>query len=109
MLNTLVSVSYRNRKGSILTKSTEVLLDSFNTRQHNTRVIGCLKALQAKPSQKEHAPIHMDRAAVEVKSFKFLGLNITDNVKWSTRTECGEGGPTAAVQLQKAEEISLGP
>jgi hypothetical protein len=36
----------------------------------------------------EHAPFHIDRAAVEkVKSFKFLGVNITDNLKWSTHTD----------------------
>jgi hypothetical protein len=32
--------------------------------------------------QREHAPIHIDRAAVErVKRLKFLGVHITDNLK----------------------------
>jgi hypothetical protein len=36
----------------------------------------------------EHTPIHIDRAAVEkVESFKFLGIHITDNLKWSTYTD----------------------
>jgi hypothetical protein len=38
--------------------------------------------------QREHAPIHIDRATVErVKSFKFLCVHITDNLKWSTHTD----------------------
>ena len=35
----------------------------------------------------EHTIIHIDRAVVErVKSFKFLGVHITDNLKWSLHT-----------------------
>ena len=35
--------------------------------------------------QREHAPIHIDGTTVEkVKSFKFLGVHITDNLKCST-------------------------
>ncbi|XP_052367344.1 uncharacterized protein LOC118374024 isoform X2 [Oncorhynchus keta] len=38
--------------------------------------------------QRENAPIHIDGAAVEkVESFKFLGLHITDNLKWSTHKD----------------------
>jgi hypothetical protein len=38
--------------------------------------------------QREHAPIHIDRAAVErVKRFKFLGRHITDHLKLSIHTE----------------------
>ena len=38
--------------------------------------------------QREHAPIHIDRTAVEkVESFKFLGVHITDNLKRSTHTD----------------------
>jgi hypothetical protein len=37
--------------------------------------------------QREHAPIHIDGTAVEqVESFKFLGMHITDDLKWSTHT-----------------------
>lgn len=36
----------------------------------------------------EHAPILIDRAAVEqVESFKFLGVNITNKLSWSKRTK----------------------
>jgi hypothetical protein len=35
--------------------------------------------------QREHAPIHIDgTAAKKVESFKFLGVHITDDLKWST-------------------------
>ena len=38
--------------------------------------------------QREHAPIHIDRTAVEsVKNFKFLGVHIPDNLKWSIHTD----------------------
>jgi hypothetical protein len=38
--------------------------------------------------QREHAPIHLEGAEVEkVKSFNFLGIHITDNLKWSTHTD----------------------
>ena len=38
--------------------------------------------------QREHIPINIDRPAVEkVESFKFLGVYVTDNLKWSTHTD----------------------
>ena len=38
--------------------------------------------------QREHVPIHINGTAAEkVKSFKFLGVHITDNLKWSTHTD----------------------
>ena len=38
--------------------------------------------------QREHSPYHIDGTTVEkVESFKFLGVPITDNLKWSTLTE----------------------
>jgi hypothetical protein len=37
--------------------------------------------------QRKHAPIHIDGAAEErVKSFKLVGVHITDNLKWSIHT-----------------------
>ena len=37
--------------------------------------------------QRVHPPIHINRTTVEtVKSFKFLGLHIIGNLKWSTHT-----------------------
>ena len=38
--------------------------------------------------QSEHLPIHIDGTAVEkMESFKFLGVHITDKLKWSTHTD----------------------
>ena len=38
--------------------------------------------------QREHPPIHINRTVVEkVESFKFLGVHITDKLKWSTHTD----------------------
>ncbi|KAM9534624.1 uncharacterized protein ACWYII_039492 [Salvelinus alpinus] len=38
--------------------------------------------------QREHAHIHIDGTAVEkVESFKFFGVHITDDLKWSTHTD----------------------
>ena len=38
--------------------------------------------------QREHPPIHIDGTAVEkVERFKFLGVHITDKLKWSTHTD----------------------
>ena len=38
--------------------------------------------------QREQPPIHIDRTVVErVESFKFLGVPITDRLKWSTHTD----------------------
>ena len=38
--------------------------------------------------QREHPPIHIEGTAVEkVESFKFLGLHITDKLKWSTHAD----------------------
>jgi hypothetical protein len=37
--------------------------------------------------QRKYSPIHIDGTAVKkVESFKFLGIHITDNLKWSTHT-----------------------
>ena len=41
--------------------------------------------------QREHPPIHVDGTAVEkVESIKFLGVDITDKLKWSTHTDSVE-------------------
>jgi hypothetical protein len=38
--------------------------------------------------QREHPPIHIYGTTVEkVESFKFLGIHITDKLKWSTHTD----------------------
>jgi hypothetical protein len=41
--------------------------------------------------RKEHVPILIDGAAVErVESFKFLGVHITNKIKWSKHTKTVE-------------------
>ena len=44
--------------------------------------------------QREHpTPIHIDGTIVEkVESFKFLGVHITDKLKWSTHTDSVSSG-----------------
>ena len=38
--------------------------------------------------QREHPPIHIDGTVVEkLESIKFLGVHITDKLKWSTHTD----------------------
>jgi hypothetical protein len=38
--------------------------------------------------QREHSPIHIDGTAVEkVESFKFLGVHINNDQKWSIHTD----------------------
>jgi hypothetical protein len=38
--------------------------------------------------QREHAPIHIDGTAVEqVEKFKFLGVHVTDDLKWSIHAD----------------------
>jgi hypothetical protein len=44
--------------------------------------------LDFRRQQREHAHIHIDRSSVEkVKSFKFTGVHITDNLKCSIHTD----------------------
>ena len=51
--------------------------------------------------------IYIDWTAVEkVESFKFLGIDITDKLKWTTHTQC-DGGPTEPLQPQEAKDIWL--
>ena len=46
------------------------------------------KELIYRRQQREHTPIHIDMADVErVKSFKFLGVHITEDLKWSIHTD----------------------
>jgi hypothetical protein len=53
--------------------------------------------------QREYVPIHINIATVErVKSFKFLSVHITDDLKWSIHTKCCEEGAIAPLQPQDA-------
>jgi hypothetical protein len=46
------------------------------------------KKLTSGKQQKEHAPIHIDGTGVDkVESFKFFGVHITNDLKWSTHTD----------------------
>jgi hypothetical protein len=55
---------------------------SLNVRKTKEMIVDFRK------QQREHPPIHIDGTAVEkVESFKFLGVHITDKLKWSTHTD----------------------
>jgi hypothetical protein len=65
---------------------------SLNVNKMKERIVGDRR------QQREHSPIHINKAAVEsVKSFKFHRVYVTDDVKWSIRTD------------SMAEQIWLGP
>ena len=55
----------------------------------------------------EHAPILIDRAAVEqVESFKFLGVHITNKLTWSKHTKTvGKRAQQNLIPPQKTEKI----
>ena len=43
--------------------------------------------VDSRKQQRAHPPIHNDGTTVEkVERFKFLGVHITDKLKWSTQT-----------------------
>jgi hypothetical protein len=55
---------------------------SFNVNKTKELIVDFRK------QQKEHTPTHIDGTAAEkVETFKFLGVHITDNLKWSTYTD----------------------
>ena len=75
---------------------------SLNTNKTKEMIVDFRK------QQRVHPPIYIDGTAVEkVESFKFLGIHITDKLKWTTHTECGEEGATEPLQPQEAKEIWL--
>jgi hypothetical protein len=61
--------------------------------------------------QRAHAPIHIDGATVEkVKSFKFLSVHITDNLKWSTHTDSVvKKAQQHLFNLRRLKKFSLAP
>ena len=57
----------------------------------------------------KHAPIRIDRAAVEqVESFKFLGVHITNKLEWSKHTDSCEEGTTRPIPLRKLKSFGMG-
>ena len=76
---------------------------SLNVNKTNEMIVDFRK------QQREHHPIHIKGAAVEkVESFKFLGVHITEKLKWSTHTDSVvKKGQTAPLQPQEAGEIWL--
>jgi hypothetical protein len=61
--------------------------------------------------QRDHAPIHIDGAAVErVKSFTFLCLHITENLKWSIHTDSvGNKAQQRLFNLRRLKKFGLAP
>jgi hypothetical protein len=54
--------------------------------------------------KREHPPIHINGTVVEkVESFKFLCVDVTDKLKWSTHTD----SVVKKVQQREAEEMWL--
>ena len=57
-------------------------LQILNVNKTKEMIVDCGK------QQREHPPIHIDGTVAEkVESFKFLGVHITDKLKWSTYTD----------------------
>ena len=57
---------------------------TLNVNKTKNMIVGFRK------QQREQPPIHIDGTVVEsVASFKFLGIHITDKLKWSTHTDSG--------------------
>ena len=55
---------------------------SFNVNKRKELIVDYRR------QQREHAPIHINGTALEqVESFKFLGVHITDDLKWSNHTD----------------------
>ena len=61
--------------------------------------------------QRKHPPIHIDGAAVErVKSFKFLGVQITEDLKWSFHTDSiGKKEQHPHFNLRSLKKFGLAP
>ena len=64
-----------------------------------------------KKLQREHPPIHIEGTAVEkVESCKFLGVHITDKLKWSTYTDSvGKKAQQRIFNLRRLKKFGLSP
>ena len=55
-----------------------------------------------------HAPVYINGDEVEmVENFKFLGVQITNNLSWSPHIDYSEESPPMPLLSQKAKEIQL--
>jgi hypothetical protein len=61
--------------------------------------------------QREHPPIHIDWTAVEkVERCKFLGVHITDKLKWSTHADSvGKKAHQHLFNLRRLKKFGLSP
>ena len=61
--------------------------------------------------QRVHPPIHIDGTAVEkVESFKFLGIHITDKLRWSTHADSAvKKAQQRLFNLRKLNKFGLSP
>ena len=64
-----------------------------------------------KIKQREHTHIYIDRTTVEkVENFKFLGVQITDDLKWSTHTDSGvKSAKQHLFNLRRLKKFGLAP
>jgi hypothetical protein len=76
---------------------------SLNVNKTNELIVDLGK------QQRGHPPIHINwTAEEEVESFKFLGVHITDKLKWSTHTDSVvKKAQKRLFDLLEAEEICL--
>ena len=61
--------------------------------------------------QREHPPIYSDGTVVEkVQRFKFLGIHITDKLKWSTHTDSVvKAAQQRLFNLRRLKKFGLSP
>ena len=60
--------------------------------------------------QRQHTPIHINRSSVEqVESFKFPGVPITDDLKWSTHTDSVVKEQQRLFNLRRIKKFVLAP
>ena len=58
----------------------------------------------------EHPPTHIDGTVVEkVERFKFLGVNITDKLEWSTNTDSMVKAQQRPFNFRRLKKCVLSP
>ena len=75
---------------------------SFNVNKTKEMIVDFRK------QQREKTPIHIDGTAVEkLESFKFLGVHITDDLKWSTYRDSVVPENNLSLNVNKTKEMIM--